>query len=150
MLTASWVKTKRSEQNWVAKRYLCHIYINTLIYIYKSPYPMFASWLLNFQVNFKKIIFLEPLLKLERLVKEVFFYQNICVLHAKIVHHCHRRRRRKIVRKTANICKLNFFTYNKWKIRIFWESQLFMPKFQLIKKSGCFDNYKFSNFMGKV
>ncbi len=35
-LQVGW-KPRRSEQNWVAKRYLCHIYINIiLIYIWKS------------------------------------------------------------------------------------------------------------------
>ncbi len=43
-------------------------------------------------------------MKLETLVNEVFFYQNIYFLHAKIVRRRHRRRRRKIVGKTANIC----------------------------------------------
>ena len=55
---------------------------------------MFAAWTLNFQVTLRKIIFLEPHMKLERLVNEVFFYQNIYFLHAKIVRRRHRRRRR--------------------------------------------------------
>ncbi len=82
-----------SEQNWVAERYLCFIYINTHTYIYKSTYPMFAAWILNFQVTWRKIVSLEPPMKLERLVNEVFFYQNIYFLHTKIVRRRHRRRR---------------------------------------------------------
>ena len=92
-LQVGW-KSRRSEQNWVAERYLCLIYINTHTYIYKSTYPMFAAWILNFRVTLRKIISLEPHMKLERLVNEVFFYQNIFFLHAKIVHRRHRRRRR--------------------------------------------------------
>ncbi len=65
---------------------------------------MLASWILKFQVTLRKIFSLEPRMKLERLVNEVFFYQNIYFLHAKIVRRRNRRRRRKIVRKTANIC----------------------------------------------
>ncbi len=37
-LQVQW-KTRRSEQNWVAERYLCLIYIITHTYIYKSTYP---------------------------------------------------------------------------------------------------------------
>ncbi len=53
---------------------------------------MFVSWALNFQVNLRKKIFLEPHVKLEWLVNEVFFYQNIHFLHTKII-----RSRQKIV-----------------------------------------------------
>ncbi len=38
---------------------------------------MFVAWILNFQVNLRKIISLEPPMKLESHVNEVFFYQNI-------------------------------------------------------------------------
>jgi hypothetical protein len=86
--------SRRSKQNWVPERYLCHIYINTHAYIYKSTYYMFASWIMNFQVTFRKIISLEPHMKLERLVNEVFFYQNMHFFHVKIVRRRRRRRRR--------------------------------------------------------
>jgi hypothetical protein len=65
---------------------------------------MFVAWILNFQVNFKKIISLEPHMKLESKVNEVFFYHNIHFLHAKIIRRRRHCRRRKIVGKTANIC----------------------------------------------
>ncbi len=44
---------------------------------------------------------LEPHMKLEIQVNEVFFYQNMYFLHAEIIRH---RRRRKIDGKTVNIC----------------------------------------------
>ncbi len=70
---------------------------------------MFMAWILNFQVNLRKIISLEPHMKLERQVNEVFCYQNVHFLHAKIIRRRRYRRRRyrrrrKIVGKTANIC----------------------------------------------
>ena len=65
---------------------------------------MFVAWILNFQVNLRKIISLEPHMKLESQVNEVFFYQNMHFLHAKIICRRRHRRRRKIVGKTANIC----------------------------------------------
>jgi hypothetical protein len=40
-------------------------------------------------------------MKLERLVDEVFFYQNMYYLHVEIIRRRRRRRRRKIVRKSA-------------------------------------------------
>jgi hypothetical protein len=48
-------------------------------------------------------------MKLERQVNEVFCYQNVHFLHAKIIRRRRYRRRRyrrrrKIVGKTANIC----------------------------------------------
>jgi negative regulator of genetic competence, sporulation and motility len=60
---------------------------------------MFVTWILNFQLNLRKIISLEHPMKLERLVDEVFSYQNMYYLHVKIIRR--RRRRRKIVRKSA-------------------------------------------------
>ena len=60
---------------------------------------MFVTWILNFQLNLRKIISLEHPMKLERLVDEVFFYQNMYNLHVKIICRHHSRRRRKIVRK---------------------------------------------------
>ena len=69
---------------------------------------MFVTWILNFQLNLRKIISLEHPMKLERLVDEVFFYQNIYYLHVKIIRRRRRRRRRKIVRKSANFFKLTF------------------------------------------
>ncbi len=63
-------------------------------YLTFSPVKyMFMAWILNFQVNLRKIISLEPHMKLERQVNEV-------------------RRRRKIVEKKANICSLAFYTHN--------------------------------------
>jgi hypothetical protein len=47
-------------------------------------------------------------MKLERLVDEVFFYQNIYYLHVEIIRRRRRRRRRKIVRKSAKFFKLTF------------------------------------------
>ncbi len=39
-----------------------------------TPYNQnFVCWILNFQVNFKKIISLEPNMKLKSLLNEVFF-----------------------------------------------------------------------------
>ncbi len=59
-----------------------------------TPYnQMFVSLILNFQVNLRKIISLEPHMKLESLVNVVFFYQNMYFFHAKIIHH--RRRSQK-------------------------------------------------------
>jgi hypothetical protein len=75
---------------------------------------MFASLFLNFKVNFRKIISLDPPMKLERLADEVFFYQNMYFLHAKII-----RRRRTIVSKTENFFGLTIYTYNI-KIRNFF------------------------------
>ncbi len=65
---------------------------------------MFVAWILNFQVTLRKIISLEPHMKLESQVNEVFFYQNIHFLHANIIRRRRHRRCQKIVRKTANIC----------------------------------------------
>ncbi len=79
MLTTSWVKSSRSKQNWIPETYLFKININMYTYIYKSTYRMFVSWILNFQVNFRKIISLEPHMKLERLVDEVFV--RICIFY---------------------------------------------------------------------
>ena len=67
---------------------------------------MFVTWILNFQLNLRKIISLEHPMKLERLVDEVFFYQNMNYLHVEIIRR--RRRRRKIVRKSAKFFKLTF------------------------------------------
>ncbi len=77
---------------------------------------MFASWI----VNLRKIIPLEPHMKLERLVDKVFFFYNMYFVHAKIIRHrCHRRRR-KIARKTANFFKLNiWYLYYKNKNKNF-------------------------------
>jgi hypothetical protein len=47
-------------------------------------------------------------MKLERLVDEVFFYQNMYYLHVEIIRRRRRRRRRKIVRKSAKFFKLTF------------------------------------------
>jgi hypothetical protein len=69
---------------------------------------MFVAWILNFQVNLRKIISLEPHVKLESQVDEVFFYQNMHFLHDKIIRRRGHRRRRKIVGKTANICYFTF------------------------------------------
>ncbi len=63
---------------------------------------MFVAWILNFQFNLRKIISLEPHMKLESQVNDVFFYQNMPFLHTKIIRR--HRRRWKIVGKTANIC----------------------------------------------
>ncbi len=38
---------------------------------------MFVAWILNFQVNLRKIISLEPHMKLGSQLNEVFFYQNM-------------------------------------------------------------------------
>jgi hypothetical protein len=45
----------------------------------------FVSLILNFQVILRKIISLEPHMKLESLVNGVFLYQNMYFLHAKII-----------------------------------------------------------------
>ncbi len=43
-----------------------------------TPYTQnFVCWILNFQVNLRKKISLEPRMKLKSLVNEVFFYQNM-------------------------------------------------------------------------
>ena len=65
---------------------------------------MFVAWILNFQVNLRKIISLDPHMKLESQKNEVFYNQNMHFLHAKIIRRRRHRRRRKIVGKTANIC----------------------------------------------
>ncbi len=69
---------------------------------------MFVAWILNFQVNLRKIVSLEPHMKIESQVDEVFLYQNMHFLRAKIIRRRRHRRRRKIVGKTANICYLAF------------------------------------------
>ncbi len=69
---------------------------------------MFASWNLNFQVNLKKIFSREPPAKLEGLVNDVVFYENMNFLYAKIIHRRRRRRRRKIVRKSAKFFNIIF------------------------------------------
>ncbi len=69
---------------------------------------MFVTWILNFQLNLRKIISLEHPMKLERLVDEVFFYQNMYYLHVEMIRRCHRRRSRKIVRKSAKFFLLTF------------------------------------------
>ncbi len=46
---------------------------------------MFVSWFSNFFVNLRKRISLEPHTKLDIFVAEVFLYQNMYVLHAKII-----------------------------------------------------------------
>ncbi len=58
---------------------------------------MFASLFLNLRSILEKNSLEPP----ERLADEVFFYQNMYFLYAKII-----RRRRKIVRKTANFFEL--------------------------------------------
>ncbi len=75
-----------------------------------TPYSQnFVSWILNFQVILRKIISLEPYMKLESLVNGVFLYQNMYFLHAKIIR-CRRHHRHwKIVRKTVKFWKLTFF-----------------------------------------
>ncbi len=70
---------------------------------------MFVAWILNFQVNLRKIISLEPHMKLES--------QNMHFIHAKII-----RRRRKIVEKTAIICKVAFLHLQKKKKLNFFEN----------------------------
>ncbi len=45
---------------------------------------MFVAWILNFLVNLRKIICLEPYMKLESQEKEVFFYQNMHFLQARL------------------------------------------------------------------
>jgi hypothetical protein len=79
-LQVGWLSS-RSKQTWVPvpERNLFKTYINMHTYIYKSTYPMFVSWILNFQVNFRKIISLEPHMKLEKLVDEVFV--RICIFY---------------------------------------------------------------------
>jgi hypothetical protein len=47
-------------------------------------------------------------MKIESQVDEVFLYQNMHFLRAKIIRRRRHRRRRKIVGKTANICYLAF------------------------------------------
>jgi hypothetical protein len=43
-----------------------------------TPYnQMFVSWIFNFLVNLRKIICLEPNMKLDSIVNEVFLYQNM-------------------------------------------------------------------------
>ncbi len=76
----------------------------------ETPYSQnFVSWILKFQVILRKIISLEPYMKLESLVNGVFLYQNMYFLHAKIIR-CRRQRRRwKIVKKNGEILKINFF-----------------------------------------
>ncbi len=54
---------------------------------------MFVSWIFNFLVNLRKIISLEPHMKLDSIVNEVFLYQNMYFLYAKIIHHCRHCRR---------------------------------------------------------
>jgi hypothetical protein len=49
-----------------------------------STYTMFVSWILNFQVNLRKIISWEPHKKLESLVNEIFSYQKMYFLQAKL------------------------------------------------------------------
>ncbi len=77
-LQVGWISS-RSKQTCVPERnsFLTYIYMHT--YIYKSTYPMFVSWILNFQVNFRKIISLKPHMKLEKLVDEVFV--RICIFY---------------------------------------------------------------------
>ncbi len=71
-----------------------------------TPYnQMFVSWILNFLVNVRKIISLEPHMKLKSIVIEVFLYQNMYFVHAKIIHRC----RWEIDGKTEKFCKLTFF-----------------------------------------
>ncbi len=70
---------------------------------------MFVSWMFNFLVNLRKIISLEPHVKLDSIVNEVFHYQNMNFLYAKIIHCCRHQRRKKIVKKTAKFCKLTRF-----------------------------------------
>ncbi len=38
---------------------------------------MFVSWIFNFLANLSKIISLEPRMKLDSIVNEVFLYQNM-------------------------------------------------------------------------
>jgi hypothetical protein len=62
-----------------------------------TPYSQnFVSLILNFQVILRKVISLEPYMKLESLVNGVFLYQNMYFLHAKIIRcrRCRRHRRR--------------------------------------------------------
>ncbi len=90
-----------------------------------TPYnQMFVSWILNFLVNLRKIISLESHMKLESIVNEVFFYQNMYFLHAKIIHRCCRYCRWKI----EKFCKFTFFTYNKNKKNLL-ESKFLITKF---------------------
>ncbi len=65
---------------------------------------MFVTWILNFQLNLRKIISLESHMKLESQVNEVFFYQNIHFKHAKIIRCPRHRRRWKKIEKTAIFC----------------------------------------------
>ncbi len=59
-----------------------------------TPYnQMFVSWIFNFLVNLRKIISLEPHMKLDSIVNEVILYQNIYFLYAKIIQHCRHCRR---------------------------------------------------------
>jgi hypothetical protein len=59
-----------------------------------TPYSQnFVSLIHNFQVILRKIISIEPHMKLESLVNGVFLYQNMYFLHAKII--CCRRHRRR-------------------------------------------------------
>jgi hypothetical protein len=51
-------------------------------------------------------------MKLESQVNEVFFYQNMHFLHAKIIRRRRHRHCRKIDGKTANICPLAFLRKN--------------------------------------
>jgi hypothetical protein len=71
---------------------------------------MFVSWILNFKDNFRKKISLQPLMKLNILIDEILFSQNMYYLHDKIIR-CHR----KIFGKKEETFKINFFYLNFWK-----------------------------------
>ena len=70
---------------------------------------MFVTWILNFQLNLRKIISLEPHMKLKSLVNEVFFKQNLWFLHEKIFQRRRRCCRQNTVEKTTKFCKINIF-----------------------------------------
>ncbi len=119
-LQVGWI-SRRSKQNWVPERY-----------------PMFVAWILNFQVNLKKIISLEPLSEYA-----LFTCQN----HpppppSPPPKNC---------RNNGEYLLISFFIPIIKKIsNFFWESQSFLPKFYHVQNSGCCDNCKCSKFIGKV
>ncbi len=75
-------------------------YLINLVYFSSYVFPPTPCFV--HRVDARPTVFrdgdLEPHMKLEGQVNEVFFYQNMYFLHAKIIH-----RRRKIVVKTVNI-----------------------------------------------
>jgi hypothetical protein len=72
-------------------------------------------------------------------------------LHAKIIHRRRRRCRRKTVGKMAKFLKINYFIpIISQKLKSFLGISFFIPELEHVKKSGCYDNFKCSNFLVKV